>query len=204
MNKKSASSAEVNPQDFHDAPDLAGFVEYWRSKCTPGDIPNRIDIVPTELKHDLGSLFIAEPLDNESDFRFRLVGADLTTVFRREFTGMTISMLSPPLQPDAMANILNVYQIVVRKRAVVRARGNISWASCDYLTFDSVHVPIRSPDASATWLLGKMVVLYSKESTSIPTSLQRHHPIGGAVANLPAQNSIQKDQFSLRQELSAR
>ncbi len=165
-------SGELNPQSYASAPELGGFVDYWRSKSCNGAIPRRTDIDPIELKKDLGSLFIVEPSGRAKDFRFRLVGADLTTLLGQEFTGTTLREISPPTIPHGFGPILAAYRTVVRERAVLRASGRICWARTDHLEFDSVHVPVLSPSADAIWIIGKMIVRSSSFMRRIPASLQ--------------------------------
>jgi len=168
---------ELNP-DLVDAPDLRDLRDYWRRKAAPGEIPSRSAIEPGEIKHHLGSLFIAEPLSGETDFRYRLIGADLTAIHGQEFTGSTVRQLMHGLLAEDTEAMINAYQIVVRKHAVLRARGTLVWAQKDFLQFDSLHLPIRAPDGTATWLLGKMIVLQSSFTSAIA---QRQIQGGGAI-----------------------
>lgn len=168
---QSRLKGELNPQ-LDDAPELRALLEYWREKSPPDGIPNRSAINPAELKPHLGSLFIVEPLPGEEDFRYRLIGADITAINGQEFTGSTVRQLMHGLSKVDADAVINAYQIVVRKRTVLRARGRLIWAQKDYLEFDSLHLPIRAPDDSATWLLGKMTVLKMSFDTGIASSLQ--------------------------------
>lgn len=167
---------ELNPS-LDDAPELRALLDYWRGKCPPGDIPNRTAIEPTELKPHLGSLFIVEPVGDGSDFRYRLIGAELTAIHGYEFTGNTVrEMMSGMTTADADA-MINAYQIVVRKHVILRASGTLVWARKDYLEFDSLHLPIRAPDGASTWLLGKLLVIKTSRpgetQLDIPPPLRR-------------------------------
>ena len=171
----SSLKGELNPQ-LDDAPELRTLLDYWRGKCPPGGIPGRNAIEPLELKSHLGSLFIVEPLDGENDFRYRLIGADLTAIHGQEFTGSTVRQLMYGLSADDANAMINAYQIVVRKKAILRASGTMVWAQKDFLEFDSLHLPITAPDGAATWLLGKMLVLKTSTGMRIPASLQGGGP----------------------------
>lgn len=151
-------TAEINPS-LEDAPALKSLVDYWKSKCPPGDIPNRSDIDPIDLKPHLGSLFIVEPLLDGKDFRYRLIGAGLSAIHGKEFTGSTVRELMWGISDADADAMINAYQIVVRKRVVLRAGGTVLWAKKDFLKFDSVHLPMYSPDGANVWLLGKMILL---------------------------------------------
>jgi len=159
--------AELNPA-LDDAPVLQSLLHYWRAHKPEGGIPNRRDIDPTQLKEHLGSLFIVEPLEGGADFRYRLIGADLTAMHGREFTGSTVRQLLWGFSAADADAVINAYQIVVRKHIVLRANGAVLWAAKDYLKFDSVHLPIAAPDGNGTWLLGKMILLNGPDGPLIP------------------------------------
>ncbi|MBP6818095.1 MAG: PAS domain-containing protein [Ferrovibrio sp.] len=157
--RKSRLHAELNPA-LDDAPRLRALRDYWRARCpADGGIPRRQDIDPTQLKEHLGSLFIAEPIEGGADFRYRLIGADLTAIHGHEFTGSKVSELFWGFSAEDAATVINAYQIVVRKHVILRAGGAVLWAGKDYLPFDSLHLPILSPDGQSTWLLGELMFL---------------------------------------------
>lgn len=159
---KSKLTAELNPT-LDDAPVLKDLLDYWRARCPEGGIPNRRDINPGDLKAHLGNLFIAEPLEGGADFRYRLIGADLTALHGREFTGSTVRQLLWGFSTADADAVINAYQIVVRKHLVLRAGGGMVWAEKDFLKFDSLHLPIAAPDGNGTWLLGELIFLGGEE-----------------------------------------
>ena len=59
--------------------------DYWRSKATPGQIPRRAAIDPTELADVLSCLIIVEVVGDR--FRYRLVGTEVAANAGGDFTG---------------------------------------------------------------------------------------------------------------------
>lgn len=67
-------------------PKARALFAYWQSKCGARGMPARRDLSVTDLAPFLPDLVWVDPLENRSDFRFRLIG---TTVVRRMIVDRT-------------------------------------------------------------------------------------------------------------------
>lgn len=81
------------PLQFLEAPehpDVEKLLEYWTSKCDARPMPDRSDIVPSEILRHLPFIFICEAIDRGADFRFRLCGTAIVNLVGAELTGLQV------------------------------------------------------------------------------------------------------------------
>lgn len=64
----------------------AALSTYWEGKCAGRAMPDRADILPSEMIRLLPHVFICEVLEN-GEYRFRIFGTALVDLFGREMTG---------------------------------------------------------------------------------------------------------------------
>ena len=67
------------------SPRVRRIFDYWRSKASQGQIPQRAAIDPTELADVLSCLMIVEVIGDR--FRYRLVGTEVAANAGGDFTG---------------------------------------------------------------------------------------------------------------------
>jgi len=158
MNRtKSRLTATVNPASVeNDA--LASFLTFWNSKRSSPDVPRRQDFLPEEMKPHLGDLFIVCPIEGYSDFKYRLVGTNITALNGRDYTGMTVKEVFAVCGDQEAQEAVRAYTFVTRKQVPLRVTGGMLWASKSYITFDSLLLPIKSPNGEECWILAKLVV----------------------------------------------
>lgn len=149
--------ATLNP-DLSDSPPLASFFAYWSSKRRGDDIPERAAIDPIELKAHLGNLLIVEPTDGGTDFRYRLVGTKITEINGRDYTGWTVRQVFAPSGDKQSEQAVRAYQLVANRHLPVRVAGGVLWARKEYITFDSILLPIWSSERNETWVIAKLVL----------------------------------------------
>ena len=140
-----------------DYPDFAALRAYWEVKRAGRALPDRSDIDPIELKDHLGNLFIAEPLPDLSDFRYRLVGTNLTWIHGHEYTGRLVSDVFAGETPELAGAVLALYRKVMRETAVLLCQGILVWRGQERYRFASLHLPLATPDGGRL-VFGKMLL----------------------------------------------
>lgn len=123
-------------QELH--PFIAGLLDFWHSKCLPGEVPQRAEFDAFALRPWLGWLAIYEELDGGADFLVRLDGTSIVTLTGQEWTGRRMSELDPRVS----ARVLEVLRRAVRERRPVVDR-LYSPAAKDFLAFQRVTLPVR-------------------------------------------------------------
>jgi hypothetical protein len=80
------------PPDIHHAP-LRALWAYWASKREGNVLPGRQHIAPHDMRAWLGNLLLLDVMEGGRDFRYRLHGAKLVTMFGHDLTGGVVSAL---------------------------------------------------------------------------------------------------------------
>ena len=161
--------AEANP-DLSDDPDLADLRDYWERKRAGRALPRRADIDPIEMKHHLGHLFLAEPLPDFSDFRYRLIGTHIVAVRGRDPTGKTVMETFAKVSPEMGQAVTAGYRRVLRERIVLRVRGRLILGRRDWVRFDSLHLPLAVNGDEAGMILGKLKTVTGRGEAPVTRS----------------------------------
>lgn len=148
--------SSVDP-DLSDYPDFADLRAYWEGKRCDRSIPDRADIDPVALKKHLGSLFLAEPLPDLSNFRYRLVGTKLTSVPGREYTGRLVTDVFGGREPALAEVVLALYRKVLRENVVLLGEGTLIWDRQEFFKFAALHMPLSANGGDGRMIFGKMV-----------------------------------------------
>jgi len=138
---------------------LAEFVAYWQAKRGERFAPPRSAIEPLELKRHLAHIFMLDVLDDGADYRYRLIGTDVSTARGSSVTGRKISELYAD-PPQALAQAKAIFGKVVAARQPVFARGPVFWVpGRDFLHFEGAYLPLSSDGHAVDIILCE--VLYS-------------------------------------------
>jgi hypothetical protein len=124
--------------------------ESWRRKQPEGGLVIGRDLPSRELSGVLRNLAICEPVDRGADFRVRLAGTGLVRRYGCDITGTMLSQLYDPQTfqrclatlTHAMNGIPSFWDVKMMHRGKVE------------LQFESMLLPVRSPDLSQIWVLG--------------------------------------------------
>jgi hypothetical protein len=68
----------------------------WESKKKANEIPNRIDIQPTDLKSILPYFYLIESINDGEDFKVRLIGTACSAILNKDITNQTIKTSGLP------------------------------------------------------------------------------------------------------------
>ena len=134
-------------------------------------MPSQKDIAPADLKAHLPKILMADVVDGGTDFRYRLMGTDLTPFFSSDPTGKRMSAALAPFGQDTVRRTLASYRDVARARAPVRITGSGSIYGQTPKRFDAWLAPLSHDDATVNTVLGTFVFLWDSE--------HRFRPPGG-------------------------
>jgi len=126
--------------------------DLWRQVKPQHDIPCRTDLSFEVLGAAglLGHLFIIEPIDGGLDWRYRLLGTDITWFFERDVTNIPFTRHFTPEEARVCIDLSNR---VAESRTPVFLRGRIHSGHYSGL-FETMSLPIWSRDRSTVWLIG--------------------------------------------------
>ena len=132
--------------------------DYWREACD-GRLPvpkQKIDPValPTHL---LSHILLVDVVFDPPDFRYRLIGTEITQLTGRDSTGKLLSEI--PYPPDVGERIGEIYAAVARSNEVLYAEDPASWASRDYIRMASLFLPASSDGKRTDLIFGAVMTV---------------------------------------------
>ena len=132
-------------------PEVQPLYDYWRDECggAPPVPKTKIDPVamPPQL---LACMILIDALFDPPDFRYRLIGTEITRFVGRDSTGMLLSEIR---YPEAVGDrIQQVYAAAAHGGEVVYVEDPADWASRDYVTMATLLLP-ASTDGQRTDLI---------------------------------------------------
>lgn len=133
-------------------PVLRPVFDYWALKRGTRKMPQRSDIDPLELKPYLRHLFLIEVLGH-GDFRYRLVGSEITERYGRNSTGKTVREIyaAVPAAADWLSEML---QAVVEQARPVLASGSLRLINKEHLFSQSLHLPLADDGDNVSMIFG--------------------------------------------------
>ena len=151
MNEVDGLSFIVDPPGLT-PPILRPVLDYWEHKRGTRAMPARHDIEPLELKAYLRHLFLIEPLA-DAEFRYRLIGSEITERYGRNSTGKTVSEAYRDM-PDIARWCTRMFQAVVTGKRPVLARGSLHAVRKDFFTFESISLPLSRDGEQVDMIFG--------------------------------------------------
>lgn len=90
-------------------PQQQSFYDYWRSKCKPGRLPSRHDIMPEDIPAQLPmtSLVERDVTGEEARYRYRLAGTGFWNLYNREIQGQYLDELPIGCRADYWTNVFD-------------------------------------------------------------------------------------------------
>jgi len=146
--RDTGAAATVQPQ----APLLQTLLAYWQSKCGAGGrLPGRRDLDPLELRGLLPNIYLMDVLPG-GQFRVRLLGEAHVAVYGPGLIGRVIDDIFPA---DAAAEFNRLYAAVVRRRAPVINRGQVTWwQSHTWMHYEGLHAPLATDGVTIDCIFG--------------------------------------------------
>ncbi|MDF1792642.1 MAG: PAS domain-containing protein [Thalassobaculaceae bacterium] len=146
-------SLEVQEQPRHDA--VAAFASLWLEKCQGARLPARDDFPVEDLHRWFGHVLIMDVGADAQDFRYRMIGTEITAFRDRDYTRKWISECSFGESRESM--IATFRNPIIQRRPVFRS-GWVQWpVDGSWRSFDSVHCPLATDGRTADMTIG---VLY--------------------------------------------
>jgi hypothetical protein len=141
----------VDPPDLMQ-PVLGPVRHYWEEKRSGPELPRRSDIDPVELKAYLSHLFLIDVLP-DAEFRFRLVGGEITDRYGRNSTGRTVREVYAelPLIADWLTDMMSA---VTRLGRPVLASGPLTAIGKEHVFSESLFLPLANEAGSITKIFG--------------------------------------------------
>ncbi|MBP5855446.1 PAS domain-containing protein [Marivibrio halodurans] len=125
---------------------------YWRALAPPPNLPWRRQIAMDDLARldCLDSIFILEPLEDGSDWRYRLLGTRIVEIYGQEVTNVPLREHMTSEEAEQAIALSNAVRDS-REPLFLRAR----FVSGDYDTpIETMSLPILGRDADDVWLFG--------------------------------------------------
>lgn len=146
-------SLEVQERPRHDG--VADFAALWGSRRQGACLPSRGDFPVEDLKRWFGHVLIMDVGPDAEDFRYRMIGTDITAFRDRDYTGKWISECSFGESRESM--VATFRNPVLQRRPVFRC-GWVQWpVDGSWRSFDSVHCPLATDGRTVDMTIG---VLY--------------------------------------------
>jgi len=129
---------------------------YWLSKCGQNPMPRRMDIRPEELRALLPYIFLVDVSANHPvEFRFRLVGSEISIWAGKEYTGLTVNETDYGPQ---WRRIHDLYLDVVASRQPRRDIYHAAWVGREFLYYERFLAPLSSDGETVDMLFGSLHV----------------------------------------------
>jgi hypothetical protein len=137
---------------------LAPLHDFWSTECG-GSVPiprNLIDPVrlPTKI---LPRFAIIDIVRDPMDFRYRLLGTQLTQFFGRDSTGKRFSEVDYP-QPQG-DRLKRYFELVANDNFVVYRETTADWANRDYMGIASMFFPGTSNGDDTDLIVGAVITI---------------------------------------------
>lgn len=137
---------------------------YWASRREDGRLPGRAAIHPQHFKRHLPTVSLIDVLAEPRDYRLRLAGTGLYSVYGREITGRTLEDVCTPHAAAYWRSELD--KIVQSKRPGVGLH-SLAWRGAAHLSILWLRMPLASNGRDVDMILGYDVVVGQQaESTS--------------------------------------
>jgi hypothetical protein len=158
---KNPSPPNVELDRATDWPDvLAAVRDYWLEKHGARSMPSRGDISPSHIKAHLPHILLADVIAGGQDFRYRLVGHQLSRFFYSDPTGKLMTEALAPFGTETVQATIASYRGVVERRAPVRLTGSGSVYGQNAKHFDAFLAPLSEGGTDVNMILGTFVFLW--------------------------------------------
>ncbi|WP_281683616.1 PAS domain-containing protein [Thalassobaculum salexigens] len=131
-------------------PMLQGLLQTWQSKCRHGMLPARRDFDPLDMRDCLGWLFVAQVEPEIDDFRYTLIGTEITEHVGRDNTGRRIGEVFGPAG-------LDLYSQVRDSQRPVRVWGVVDWLDKEHKSYETLLLPLADDGRIVDRFIGAMV-----------------------------------------------
>ncbi len=141
-------------------PDVCAFADLWQARRQGRSIPDRAEFGIEDLVPWFGHVIIMDVIDGGTDFRYRMIGTQITRFLNRDYTGGTVLESN---YGGARDKVIDTFRRPIVKSGPVFRHGYVAWAvDKTWRTYQSVHCPVTAfGSAGAAMTIG---VLYFGET----------------------------------------
>ena len=148
-----STGLDIVQQSSH--PMVRRFSDMWGTKRRDGRLPSRSDFAVEELLPWFGHVIIMDVIDGAADFRYRMIGTEITRFLNRDYTGQWVSQCR---YGEGRDKVVDTFRRPVLARAPVFRSGRVIWgADKTWRSYDSVHCPLARDSDRPEFTIG---VLY--------------------------------------------
>jgi hypothetical protein len=124
---------------------------YWASCRRGAQLPARASIHPAHFKRHLPTISLIDVFGEPRDYRLRLAGTGLYSVYGREITGRTLSEVYNSAAADYWRAELD--KVVEQRRPGVGVH-NFDWRGAGHLSVLWLRLPLASDGVNVDMILG--------------------------------------------------
>jgi len=144
---------------------LQRLYRHWAKLKADRFAPARGDLNPSEMKDQLGWIWLMDVVDGGEDFRFRMGGDRVVQFFGRRLSGETLKNVVPAA-PAFFGRFLDLVTMATQKRApVAGGPAQTAYQPRAYLEVEALLLPLSDDGANVTGIMGAIEV---RPLTSIP------------------------------------
>jgi hypothetical protein len=136
---------------------------YWASLRRGAKLPSRQDIQPQEFKRLLPTVSLIDVLHEPLDFRQRLAGTGLYSVYGREITGRKLEDVYNSAAAEYWRNELT--KVVEGRKPMVGVH-SLSWRGAGHLSILWLRLPLASNGNEVDMILGYDAVVGHQSEVS--------------------------------------
>jgi hypothetical protein len=129
---------------------------YWASRRESGRLPGRASIHPEHFKRHLPTISLIDVLVEPRDYRLRLAGTGLYSVYGREITGQTLDKVYNSAATEYWRAELD--KVVDQRRPGVGVH-NFAWRGAGHLSVLWLRLPLARNGRDVDMILGYDAVL---------------------------------------------
>lgn len=124
---------------------------YWASLRRGSQLPSRQDIQPQDFKRLLPTVSLIDVLQGPLDFRQRLAGTGLYSVYGREITGRSLTDVYNSAAAEYWR--AELIKVVEGRRPLVGVH-NLSWRGASHLSILWLRLPLATNGRDVDMILG--------------------------------------------------
>ncbi len=124
---------------------------YWASRRDGAKLPGRRNIHPAHFKRHLPTVSLIDVLSEPRDYRLRLAGTGLYSVYGREITGQKLSDVYNSASAEYWRTELD--KVVDQRRPGVGVH-NFAWRGAGHLSILWLRLPLASNGVDVDMILG--------------------------------------------------
>lgn len=138
-------------------PALAFLKDYWDAKRGSRPMPSRADINPAEMKQYIRAIVLVDALPNYADFRYRMIGGDVTQNMLGDATGKTVREAMARYGEGQADGAVAAYAHMARNHLIMRLHGSAAWLHLPHLDFDTIHMPLSDDGHTVNMIISAVV-----------------------------------------------